>query len=73
MHPRQKLFKEEESVTTGDVVLVVEDNLKRGCWKTIKIAKTYLGEDIFVRLFDVKYADGNVFKRPITKLIIMIK
>ena len=57
------------------VVLVIDENVvntRRGSWRMAEVVATYTGDDNLVRIVDVKCADGNTLKRPITKLVPLI-
>ncbi|XP_074657299.1 uncharacterized protein LOC141910507 [Tubulanus polymorphus] len=76
LSPRQKWSKDEENVLVGDIILMIEENavnIKRGSWKMAEIVETYAGDDHFVRVVGVRCADGSVLKRPITKLVLLMK
>lgn len=72
LSPRHKWSKAKENLGKGDIVLIVEENTKRGQWKLAEIMKTYPGNDNLVRVVDLKLADGQSLKRPITKLILLL-
>ena len=38
-----------------------------------EVVKLYPGKDDLVRIVDVRYADDMVVKRPVTKLILLMK
>ena len=73
LSPRPKWSNEEQSVKERDVVLIVDDKLKRGQWKMAEIVKLYPGGDDLVRVVDVRFANGQILKRPITKLVMLMK
>lgn len=64
---RRKWTKSNGNIVPGLIVLVIEDNLPPLAWKYGKVVKTYPGEDLLVRVVDVKTASG-VFERSISKL-----
>ena len=73
LSPRPKWNDVCDNISVRDVVLVVEDGVKRGLWKLAEIVKCYIGDDSYVRIVDVRFADGHTVKRPITKLILLMK
>ncbi|KAK6164999.1 hypothetical protein SNE40_023747 [Patella caerulea] len=75
LSPRDKWTNTRENLNrpNGDIVLVVDENVKRGKWKLAEIINTYTGDDNLVRIVDVKFSDGNVLKRPVTKLVLLMK
>ena len=56
-----------------DIVMIIDTNVKRGCWKLGEVVNTYVGDDGLVRVVDVKMGDGQVLRRPVVKLIILLK
>lgn len=71
--PRKKWQETFDSVKIGDIVLVVGESKKRGTWKMAQIMSVFPGRDELVRVVDVKFADGTVMRRPVTKLIMLMK
>ena len=57
----------EKSLIVGDVVLLVDEQCRRGDWRTGRIVEVD-GDDI-VRSVKVKTADGKVFARDRTKVV----
>ena len=60
--------KDIPNVTVGELVLVVDDDLKRGKWPLARVTNVMPGVDGVVRVAEVKTKSG-VYTRPITKLI----
>jgi hypothetical protein len=73
LSPRYKWSAAKENLTKGDVVLVINENAKRGEWKMAQVTAVHAGEDDLVRVMEVKFTDGLVLKRPITKLVLLMK
>ena len=73
LSPRKKWSKTCDSLTERDVVLVMDENTKRGLWKMAEVVKTYVGNDDPVRVVEVKFSDGHLLKRPVTKLVLLMK
>ena len=71
---RQKWNSVRRNVAVGDIVLVVEKDLPRNRWTKGRVVKVFPGDDSLVRHVDVKMAGSrSILKRPITKLIILIR
>ena len=51
----------------------MDENTKRGLWKMAEVVKTYVGNDDLVRVVEVKCSDGHLLKRPVTKLVLLMK
>ncbi|XP_071948927.1 uncharacterized protein [Antedon mediterranea] len=73
LSPRLKWQKSIENVMEGDIVLVIGENKKRGSWKMAEISKVYPGKDDLVRIVVIRFADGINAKKPVTKLIMLMK
>ncbi|XP_054775596.2 uncharacterized protein LOC129284160 [Lytechinus pictus] len=73
LSPRQKWQKSAENLGERDIVLVIGENLKRGSWKMAEVTCVYPGKDDLVRVVDVRFADGTKLKRPVTKLVLLMK
>ncbi len=73
LSPRSKWNKETACLAVGDVVLVFDESLPSGCWKMAEVVNVYSGGDNLVRVVDIKFADGHILKRPITKLVLLMK
>ena len=73
LSPRKKWVKSTENLAKSDIVLVVGEDKKRGSWKMAEVVDIFSGEDDFVRVVDVRFADGHIARKPITKLILLMK
>ena len=73
LSPRQKWLHARDNLSKHDIVLVVGENVKRGSWKMAEIVEVYPGKDNLVRTVEIRYADGSKVKRPVTKLILLMK
>ncbi|KAJ8036840.1 hypothetical protein HOLleu_17484 [Holothuria leucospilota] len=51
----------------------VGEDRKRGSWKMAEDVKLYPGKDGLVRVIDVRFMDGMITSRPVTKLILLMK
>ena len=51
----------------------MDENTKRGLWKMAEVVKTYVGTGDLVRVVEVKLSDGHLLKRPVTKLVLLMK
>jgi hypothetical protein len=70
-HHRSKSEKRDSNVKKGDVVLVFDENLKRGFWKLGRIESLIVGRDEVVRGAKVRVmTTGNpvYLNRPVQKL-----
>ena len=68
---RSKWWKTRENVNIGDIVLLVDPNIKRGRWQMGIITDTYPGKDNRIRSVKVKTSTG-CYDRPITKLSLLL-
>lgn len=66
--PRGKWLANDQPLQTGDLVLILDKNLDRNCWKKGEVVCVYLASDGQVRIADVKTANG-ILKRPCRKLV----
>lgn len=73
LSPWHKWSSARENLSKGDVVLVIKENTKRGQWEMDEVNAVYPGQDNLVRVVDVRHSSGHVLKRPITKLILLMK
>ena len=67
--PRSKWFQRKENLKTGDLVIEIDDNKKRGQWKLAKITEIIPSEDAFVRTIRIVDGEGKTFLRPICRFI----
>ena len=70
LQQRQKWLQPTPNFKTGDIVLMVDDNTKRGHWPKARVEKTYPDKDGIVRRVQVKTAD-NRFMRDIRNLCLL--
>ena len=73
LSPRHKWAEARENVKNGDIVLIIDEKEKRANWKMAEIIQVYPGDDDIVRVVDVKLSGGQVLKRPVTKLVLLMK
>ena len=66
-YPKDTLHHCEENLKVGDVVVVADDKLPRGCWPKGMVQSTHPGKDGVVRVVDVKTASG-IYRRPVVKV-----
>jgi len=67
---RQKWQREQTDLREGDVVLVAEDNVRRGQWPLGRVVKVIPGRDGHVRSCVVR-TRGSQSVKPITKLCLL--
>ena len=70
LHDRSKWKKTQVDMAVGDLVLLVDDNVRRGEWKTGRIIRVS-GTQNHVRKAEVRRADGRVVTKDRTKLILL--
>ena len=51
-----------------DIVLIVDETVNRGCWKTGRVTET-LGEAPHIRKVTIKRSDGSEIIRDRTKVV----
>ena len=68
---RSKWYKTRENLAVGDLVLLIDANVKRCQWSMGKILKVYPGADGKVRSVNVKTTEGT-YDRPITKVCLLL-
>lgn len=76
LSPRQKWETSGENLQEKDVVLVVNEDKKRGEWKMAEVERLLPGKDDLVRVvdhIDARFVNGTIDKRPLTKLILLMK
>ena len=59
--------QQQNDLTVGDVVVIVDNGLPRGSWPKGRVVAVHAGEDKRVRVVDVKTATGT-YRRPVCKL-----
>jgi len=67
---RTKWHGETEPVKTGDMVIIVDEQLKRNSWPRGIIVALHPGRDGVVRVVDVKTNYG-IYRRPVSKLCVL--
>ena len=60
--------KDTRNLAVGELVLVVDDDLKRGKWPLARVTNVMPGKDNVVRVAEVKTRSGT-YTRPTAKLI----
>lgn len=55
----------------GAMVIVKEDNLPPLMWKMARVVSMHPGSDNVVRVVSIRFSDGNVLKRCVTKLCVL--
>ncbi|XP_065203854.1 uncharacterized protein LOC135833945 [Planococcus citri] len=76
LRERSSKLKQKRSTTpitpqVGDIVMLADDNVKRGYWKLAEIIEIEVSEDKEIRAAKVRLANGDITRRPIIKLIPM--
>ena len=64
---RAQWSKGSTNLNIGDLVWLVDDNLKRSHYRMARVIETYPGKDGVVRSALIKTSDGTL-KRPVVKL-----
>ena len=59
--------RSDVKLAVGDVVLVADPKLQRGCWPRGRITAVHPGSDGQVRVVDVKTTSG-CYRRPVTRI-----
>ncbi|EZA59659.1 hypothetical protein X777_16730 [Ooceraea biroi] len=67
MQARNKWQQPEQRVTTGSVVLIIDERYPPAKWPLARIIETHPGKDGLVRVVTIRTA-VSTFKRPIHKL-----
>lgn len=73
LSPRPKSQHPTTNLEVDDVVLVIGEDKKRGTWRMAEIARVFQGKDDLVRVVELRFSDKTVIKRPVTKLILLMK
>ena len=60
--------KEQPNLTVGELVLLEDEDLKRGKWPLGRVEKVMPGPDAVVRVADIRTRTG-VYTRPVSKVI----
>ena len=64
---RAQWNKQQANIENGDLVWLIDDNIKRGHYKMARVMQVYPGKDGVVRSALIKTLDGTL-KRPVVKL-----
>ena len=64
---RSKWTAQKEQINISDLVLINEDNVKRGQWPLGRVVEVHLAEDGVVRVVTVRTSKG-IFQRPAVKI-----
>jgi hypothetical protein len=67
---RQKWFQEKPPLRVGDIVLVSEDNVKRGNWPLAAVEQIQQGKDGLIRTVILRTKSGQR-RRPVQKLYLL--
>ena len=70
LHQRKKWLNTERDLQVDDLVIMVEDNVHRGDWRMARVINIY-SDGAHVRKADIKTAEGKMFQRDRTKLILL--
>ena len=65
---RSKWTAQKEQININDLVLIKEDNVKRGQWPLGRVVEVHPGEDGVVRVVTVQTSKGT-YKRPAVKIL----
>ena len=73
LQPRQKWVATQRNLQVDDVVVVMDDNSSRNCWKVVRVEETFPDDDGFVAKVRIKIADRKLDNngrpvRPVTSL-----
>ena len=71
LNKRRKWHKQHENVKTGDIVMIIEDNISklRGDFPLARVTEVHTGPDGLVRSCKVNNADGRISTKIIQKLV----
>jgi hypothetical protein len=69
MAPRSRWFQRVENVKEGQLVVEIDENIRRGLWKLARIERVFPSSDSFVRKVEIRTPEGKLFLRPISRLI----
>ena len=71
LQPRQKWFATSPNLKPGDLVLVMNDQMKRGAWPKAVIEEVFPDKAGLVRRVKVRTADAKTFLRDIRKICLL--
>ena len=67
-----KWHKKRPNLLVGDLVLMSDANSFKQQWTLARVTDVYPGRDGLVRVVDVKTCDGKTYRRPITRLSMLL-
>ena len=74
LQERKKWDSVKSNLDIGDVVLLVDEDVKRCKWPMARIVDVFPGDDGLVRKVSVKTSGSNVpLSRPVTKVVLLLK
>ena len=73
LQQRSKWQKERRSFEIGDVALLTESSSIRNDWKLCIVDEVIRSSDGRVRQVVIRTGDGTLYKRPITKLVLLVE
>ena len=74
LQERQKWNKARPNLEVGDVVLLVDEDVKRNKWPMGRILEVFPSDDGLVRKVNVKVSGSDVpLSRPVTKVVLLLK
>ena len=75
LQQRQKWNSVHPNLCVGDVVLLVDDDVKRNRWPMGRIVEVFPSEDGLVRSVSVRTAGtgSSTLSRPVTKVVLLLK
>ncbi|XP_031348278.1 uncharacterized protein LOC116174482 [Photinus pyralis] len=68
---RSKWYQEQKNIKVDDIVIIVDPNGTRNDWRKARVVKTYPAKDGRIRIVDVKDGNGKVYRRALSKLIVL--
>ncbi|KAG5875871.1 hypothetical protein JTB14_012731 [Gonioctena quinquepunctata] len=68
---KSKWFEKNRSVQENDIVVVVDSNDPRNTWPKGRVVQVYPGKDGNIRVVDVKFSNGTIIRRPVSKLCVL--
>lgn len=71
MIKRTKWFEEKRAIQLDDVVIMVDPSGPRNLWQKGLITQLYTAKDGKIRIVDVRNGAGTVFRRPVSRLIVL--
>ena len=71
LQPRSKWFGSSTNFKKGDLVLIQDDQLKRGCWPKAAVEEVMLYATNLMRRVRIRTGDGRTFVRDVRKLCML--